>query len=183
MPGRISSEQNKEVLSPGLCGAGLHTCNCSVESLNVIVQMNWPLPARQTLVMQFGALSWLFWRKQDKAGRVSFLSNVPSDRRETSACLDQGSARRSLVHHFQLLYWNGSVSFGVLDLVFPLCCQTKAVCTHRIPVVLLWPLWQASGFAVAVPGKGHRFGQFGKACSSVKIWKQQKCNICLCKCN
>lgn len=57
MPGRISSEQNKEVLSAGLCGAGLHTCNCSVESLNVVVQTNWPLPARQTLVMQFGAVS------------------------------------------------------------------------------------------------------------------------------
>lgn len=142
MPGRISSEQNKEVLSPGLCGAGLHTCNCSVESLNVIVQMNWPLPTRQTLVMQFGALSWLFWRKQDKAGRVSFLSNVPSDRRETSACLDQGSARRSLVHHFQLLYWNGSVSFWVLDLVF--------LCVVRLKLfALITSLWFC-------------FGRFGK---------------------
>lgn len=113
----------------------------------MVIQMNWPLPARQILIMQLGTIRGVLQRNKSKACRGSLFPNVTVlTEEETFArgdTVEQGLKERSPSLIVARLYF--------LFSIFGLCFKRKAVCTHAPHrSCSLTLLWQAEEFSVRV---------------------------------
>lgn len=111
----------------------------------MVIQMNWPLPARQILIMQLGTVRGILQRNKNKACRGSLFPNVPIlTKEETFArgnTVGQGLKERSpslrVVSSFFLFLPSFFIFLFLSLFLCGLCFKRKAVCTYAAHTVVV----------------------------------------------
>ena len=101
----------------------------------MVIQMNWPLPARGISITQLGTVRGILRRNKSKAGRGSLLANVPVlTEEETFArgnTVGQGLKQRFPTQVPECTF------FPLFFLLFCLCFQRKLFALMPLPIVVL----------------------------------------------
>ena len=123
---------------------------CLVYGLNVVIQMNWPLPATGISIMQLGTVRGILQRSKNKTGGGSLLPNVPVLTQEETFARGN-TVGPGLKQRFPSLTGARMYFFPpFLFFFFHLCFQRKLFALMPLTVVVLEHSFGKQSFSVRI---------------------------------